>query len=91
MGSGPTERLHGEAWVQEERGARGCLSLREHRGGSPVMNFYELTPTIIKDEWKETGQDESRKYLSWTAGISNETLHCWRDFCIDPTFSILLF
>lgn len=47
---------HEEAWVQEERGARGCLSLREHRSGSPGMNLCELTPTIIKDDWKEMGQ-----------------------------------
>lgn len=27
--------MHEEAWVREERGTRDCLSIREHRNGSP--------------------------------------------------------
>lgn len=59
--------LHEEAWVQEQKGARGCLSLREHRNGSPVMNFCELTPTIIKRNGAALKQKvlklDSRKHL----------------------------
>lgn len=86
--------MHKEAWVREERGTRDCLSIREHRNGSPGPGTPGTPPPpqLKMNGKKQQARTEAENIEEGQQEAPPMRYHTARETSLFiPSFSTLLF